>query len=113
MPDPEPPTSSADTGHVQPGSAGSSGGWWAGAIAFLAVACCAVPVLLSGGVLGGIAGFGMGGVAGTVALVVAVAILSVAGVVLARRRRAGAGCRLPDAGMRGDGQAGPIDDHRT
>ncbi|MBA0124061.1 hypothetical protein H0B56_00720 [Haloechinothrix sp. YIM 98757] len=104
MPDPETPTSSADTGHRQPGSSGSSGGWWAGAIALLAVACCAVPVLLSGGVLAGIAGIGMGGVAGTVALVAAVAILSAAVVMFARGRRA---C------SRGDGQADRTDDHRA
>jgi hypothetical protein len=57
----------------------------------VAVVCCALPPLLSSGVFAGLAGIGIGGLAGGLA---GIAVVVVAGVVLVRRRRAGGGCAV-------------------
>lgn len=57
----------------------------------VAVVCCALPPLLASGVLAGLAGIGVGGLAGGLA---ALAALVVAAVVLLRRRRVGNGCAV-------------------
>lgn len=67
------------------------GGWWVGLVALVAVACCALPPLLAAGVFAGLAGIGVGGLAGGL---VGIAVVIVAAVLWVRRRRRGSGCAV-------------------
>lgn len=72
-----------------------SDGRWVGVVALLAVACCALPLLVSAGVFAGLAGVGVGGLAGGV---VGASAALVVVLYLAHRRRShhATGCRAPD-----------------
>lgn len=67
------------------------GGWWAGLVALVAVACCALPPLLAAGAFAGLAGIGVGGLTGGVAAIAAVILTA---VVWARRKRVRDGCAV-------------------
>lgn len=67
------------------------GGWWAGLAALVAVACCALPPLLAAGAFAGLAGIGVGGLAGGL---IAIIVVIAAATVWVRRRRTGSGCAV-------------------
>ncbi|QIK66407.1 phage holin family protein [Nocardioides sp. HDW12B] len=67
---------------VEPNASRGFSGWWFGLLALLPIACCALPLLVVGGVAAG-SGAVLGGVTGGVLLLTGAAVLGIWGM---RRR---------------------------